>query len=68
VLRYFARRLAQAAIIVAFVATISFVLIHIAPGDPFTVVMDNPNVSEAVQQTVRAQYGFDKPLTEQFVR
>jgi peptide/nickel transport system permease protein len=68
VLRYFARRLGQAAIIVAFVAVISFVLIHIAPGDPFSAVMDNPNVSEAVRQTLRAQYGLDKPLTEQFVR
>ena len=67
-LRYFARRLAQAAIIVAFVAAISFVLIHIAPGDPFSAVMDNPNVSEAVRQTLRAQYGLNRPLPEQFVR
>jgi peptide/nickel transport system permease protein len=68
VLRYFARRLGQAAIIVAFVATISFVLIHIAPGDPFSPVLDNPNVSETVRQTLRAQYGLDKPLPEQFAR
>ncbi len=65
---YFARRLGQAAIIVAFVATISFVLIHIAPGDPFSAVLDNPNVSETVRQTLRAQYGLDKPLPEQFTR
>jgi peptide/nickel transport system permease protein len=68
VLRYFARRLGQAALIVAFVTTISFVLIHIAPGDPFSPVMDNPNVSEVVRQTLRAQYGLDKPLPEQFAR
>lgn len=67
-LRYFARRLGQAAIIVAFVAVISFVLIHIAPGDPFSAVLDNPNVSETVRQTLRAQYGLDKPLPEQFTR
>jgi peptide/nickel transport system permease protein len=30
--------------------------------------MDNPNVSEAVRQTLRAQYGFDRPLPEQFVK
>jgi len=65
---YFARRLGQAAIIVAFVAAISFVLIHIAPGDPFSAVLDNPNVSETVRQTLRAQYGLDKPLPEQFTR
>jgi peptide/nickel transport system permease protein len=55
-------------VIVAIVATISFALIHIAPGDPFSAVMDNPNVSERVRATLRAQYGLDRPLPEQFVR
>jgi len=68
VLRYIARRLAQAAIIVAIVATITFALIHLAPGDPFSAVIDNPNVSEKVRATLRAQYGLDRPLPEQFVR
>jgi peptide/nickel transport system permease protein len=68
VLRYIAQRLAQAAVIVAIVATITFVLIHLAPGDPFTAVMDNPDVSETVRLTLRAQYGFDRPLPEQFVK
>ena len=67
-LRYLSRRLAQAAVIVAFVAAISFALIHLAPGDPFSAIMDNPNVSESIRQTLRAQYGFDRPLPEQFVR
>jgi len=68
VLRYIAQRLVQAAVIVAIVATITFALIHLAPGDPFSAVMDNPDVSETVRQTMRAQYGFDRPLPEQFVR
>jgi peptide/nickel transport system permease protein len=68
VLRYIAQRLAQAAVIVAIVATITFALIHLAPGDPFTAVMDNPNVSETVRQTLRSQYGLDRPLPEQFVK
>lgn len=67
-LRYLARRFSQAAVIVAIVATITFALIHIAPGDPFSAVMDNPNVSERVRTTLRAQYGLDRPLPEQFVR
>ena len=67
-LRYVAGRLGQAAVIVAIVATISFALIHIAPGDPFSAVMDNPNVSERVRATLRAQYGLDRPLPEQFIR
>jgi peptide/nickel transport system permease protein len=68
VLRYIGRRLAQAAVIVAVVAAITFVLIHLAPGDPFSAVIDNPNVSEKVRATLRAQYGLDRPLPEQFVR
>jgi peptide/nickel transport system permease protein len=68
VLRYLAKRLGQAAVIVAIVATITFALIHLAPGDPFSAVMDNPNVSERVRATLRAQYGLDRPLPEQFIR
>ena len=67
-LRYIAQRLAQAAVIVAIVAAITFALIHLAPGDPFSAVMDNPNVSETVRQTLRAQYGLDRPLPVQLVR
>ena len=54
--------------IVAIVATITFALIHLAPGDPFSAVIDNPNVNERVRATLRAQYGLDRPLPEQFVR
>lgn len=67
-LRFIARRLGQAAVIVAIVAAITFLLIHIAPGDPFSAILDNPNVSEKVRTTLRAQYGLDRPLPEQFVR
>ena len=67
-LRYAAERLVQAAVIVAFVATISFALIHFAPGDPFSAAIDNPNVSEEIRERLRAQYGFDRPLPEQFAR
>ena len=61
-IRYIARRLLQATVIVAIVAAITFVLIHIAPGDPFSAVLDNPNVSERVRETLRSQYGLDRPL------
>lgn len=65
-LRYIAGRLAQAAVIVAFVSAISFALIHLAPGDPFSAAIDNPNVSESVRERLRAQYGLDRPLPQQF--
>jgi peptide/nickel transport system permease protein len=61
-------RLLQAIIVVAIVTTIVFVLIHIAPGDPFTSAMDNPNVTEALRTRWRAMYGLDQPLFEQYLR
>lgn len=67
-LRYIGNRVAQAAIVVALVAAITFVLIHLAPGDPFSAILDNPNVSEAVRAQLRAQYGLDQPLAQQFTR
>jgi peptide/nickel transport system permease protein len=65
---FLARRLIQGLIVVALVATIVFLLIHAAPGDPFAAAMDNPSVTEAVRQNWRHAYGLDRPLTEQYVR
>jgi peptide/nickel transport system permease protein len=63
---YLIRRLAQAVVIVAIVATISFILIHLAPGDPFSAALENPNTTEAARAHWRATYGLDRPLPEQF--
>ena len=62
-----ASRLVQAVIVVAIVTTIVFVLIHLAPGDPFGSAMDNPNVTEALRARWRAMYGLDRPLPEQYL-
>lgn len=65
-IRYLLGRLGQTASVLIFVAVISFVLIHAAPGDPFSASLENPNVTEAVRAHWRAQYGLDKPVPEQF--
>jgi peptide/nickel transport system permease protein len=65
---YLLRRLAQVAVVVALVATIAFVLIHRAPGDPFGDTLENPNVTEEMRAELRALYGLDRPLPEQFAR
>ena len=59
-------RIWQSLIVVAVVTTISFFLIHAAPGDPFAY--DNPLITPAVRAQLRAERGYDKPMTEQFVR
>ena len=64
---YLARRVLQAGVIVFLVATLSFCLLHLAPGDPFST-LDNPNITAAVRQRWRAAYGLDRPLPEQYVR
>ena len=64
--RHLARRLAQGVGIVFFVATLTFFLIHLAPGDPFSSTLDSPLVTEAVRDRWRAAYGLDRPLTEQY--
>ncbi len=61
------RRLLQAAIVVVAVATLTFFLIHLAPGDP----LGDPGsgrMSEATREFWRHAYGLDQPLGVQYVK
>ena len=64
--RLFVARLIQSLIVVLIVTTISFFVIRSAPGDPFSY--DSPNVTPAIREHWRAQFGYDRPLLEQFAR
>ena len=64
--RYLAARLLQALIVVVLVTTISFFLIRLAPGDPFS--FSDFTLSNTVREQLRAQYGYDQPMPTQFVR
>jgi peptide/nickel transport system permease protein len=66
--RALARRAALGAFVVAAVATLTFALVHLAPGDPLAAAYDDPRITEARRDTLRAQYGLDRPLGEQYVR
>jgi peptide/nickel transport system permease protein len=61
-----ARRIIQAFAIVFLAATITFFLIHLAPGDPFSA-MDNPLIPQSVRDEWRKAYGFDRPVYEQYL-
>ena len=65
---FVARRLLQAVTVVLFAATLAFVLLHMAPGDPLTSAYSGPEVSESVRQYWREYFGFDRPLSEQYWR
>jgi peptide/nickel transport system permease protein len=64
--RFVAVRLLQAVVVVFVVTTIVFFLIHLAPGDPFAI--DDPRMTQALRDRLRAQFGFDRPLLEQYWR
>jgi oligopeptide transport system permease protein len=46
------------------VITLTFVLVHSIPGDPFT---DEEIASEEIIQSMKHFYGLDKPLWEQYI-
>lgn len=57
-------RVVQAIVVLWVVATLAFVLIHAAPGDPFG--FDAPSVTPAVRAQWRHLYGYDRPLPVQY--
>lgn len=61
------RRLAASIAIVFAVATLVFVLIHAAPGEPFLPGSERP-VDPAVVARLRTQFGLDRPLAVQYGR
>ena len=64
--RHLAARLVTSLVVVLIVTTISFFLIRLAPGDPFSY--EGRNITPAIRTQLRAQFGYERPLPEQFVR
>ncbi|MCL5110050.1 MAG: ABC transporter permease [Chloroflexi bacterium] len=60
------RRLLTLVPVLAVVAVVVFMLIHLAPGDPAAVMAGNEATSERIEQ-LRHQMGLDRPLPEQFL-
>jgi peptide/nickel transport system permease protein len=66
--RYLAGRILQAVSVVMLVTTLTFVLIHLAPGDPIAEALSRPGVPESVRDHWRASFGLDRPIGEQYLR
>ncbi|HUF26897.1 MAG TPA: ABC transporter permease [Gemmatimonadaceae bacterium] len=62
------RRVGQAALIVFLVTTLTFVLLRVAPGDPFTATVEHPLIAEETREQWRAAAGLDRPIAEQYIR
>lgn len=66
-LRYVRRRLVQSVPLLVGIVTLSFLLLHLAPGDPTTAYF-NPNVPPEVIDAMRRNLGLDEPLHVQYVK
>lgn len=64
--RFLLRRLAHGAAVIFVAASLSFLLVHLAPGDPFAITLDARVDSATVAARQRA-YGLDRPLAVQYV-
>lgn len=66
--RLLLRRAAHGALIIWLVATATFFLLHVAPGDPIAASLNNPLTPASVRAHYRHEYGLDQPLPAQYVR
>ncbi len=63
---YALRRLLQVLPAVAGIVVVTFVVVHLAPGDP-VVALAGQSGDEAYYQFMRAKFGLDRPLPAQFL-
>ncbi|MGH7568377.1 MAG: ABC transporter permease [Gemmatimonadales bacterium] len=61
------RRVVAAVAIVFAVVTLTFVLIHLAPGTPFLPAAERP-FDPAVAESLTVRFGLDRPLPVQYAR
>ncbi|MBX0323821.1 ABC transporter permease [Halomicroarcula sp. F13] len=66
--RFIAKRVLLIFPILFGVSVITFALVHITPGDPVDVVVAlNPDISPAEEARLRARYGLNDPIWEQYL-
>jgi len=64
---YILRRIFIAIPLIIGLATVTFFIIHLAPGDPMALYR-NPEISPEVMELMRKNLGLDQPLHIQYVR
>ncbi len=62
------RRLAASALLLLLVLTATFLLLHLAEGDPIKTMLAGGNLDSAFAARERARLGLDRPLPEQYFR
>ncbi len=66
--RFLAVRLLHGAVVVFLVTTLTFVLVRLAPGDPFTRMIEGHPASPQFIEQARQNAGLDLPVFQQYVR
>jgi peptide/nickel transport system permease protein len=67
-MRYFLRRLMQAAFLLIGVSILTFLFSTLAPGNYFDEMRLNPQISSQTVAALRAQYQLDRPLPVRYER
>ena len=65
---YLVRRLVTAVPALVGTSLVLFVILALAPGDPFGELATNPNVPPEVRMNLRKQFGLDDPIAVRYVR
>jgi peptide/nickel transport system permease protein len=63
---YLTRRVVQGVVVIWILATATFLLFRLMPGDP-TAVFVNDGMTPAARAQVLSEFGLDKPLGQQYV-
>jgi len=66
--RYFLRRLVGLTPVLGAAVVVTFLAIRALPGDPVGVMLSDHSADVAMATRLRAEYGLDRPLPEQFLR
>jgi len=66
--KYVIRRLLIMIPVLAGISLVLFVILAMAPGDPFEELATNPNVPPEVRANLRTQFGLDDPIPIRYAR
>jgi peptide/nickel transport system permease protein len=65
--RYLLRRTLETIPVIIGVSILVFALLHLIPGDPIIALLGDRAPSPETLAAIREQYGFDRPLPEQYL-
>lgn len=65
--RFLATRLLQGTAVIFLVATATFLILHVVPGNPIDVLVGEASVSREQVEAIKHLWGLDRPWHEQYV-